>query len=93
MRRCVQCARLYPFVLETVRWRMCTVNERRRLKDAHFVLVGGSDFARVGAAVECRYPDVVVHSAGNDLNTLEGAREYDNVAACCISLQIDKMKG
>lgn len=65
------------------------MNQRGRLKNAHFVLVGRGDLPRVGAAVECRNADVIVNCAGNDLYTFECTRENDNVTACCVCLKMD----
>lgn len=87
MRRRLETAGLHPFVLEAVRRRLRAVDERGRLENANFVLVGGSDLSRVGAAVERRYPDVFVDSAGDDLYTFECTRENDNVAASCVCLE------
>jgi hypothetical protein len=67
------------------RW-LGAVNQRCRLKDANFVLVGCGDLARVGAAVESRDADVVVNCAGNDLYTFECTGENDYVAARCVRL-------
>lgn len=64
-----------------------TVNQRCRLKNAHFVLVGSGNFPRVGAAVECRDADVVVNCAGNDLYTFECTGENYDVTACCVRLR------
>jgi hypothetical protein len=63
------------------------VNERCRLENAHFVLVGSGDFSRVDAAVERGYADVVVNSAGDDLYTFECTRENYDVTARCVCLQ------
>lgn len=45
-----------------------------RFEDAHFVLVGGSDFTRISAAIERRDPYVIVHSSRNNLHPLEVTR-------------------
>lgn len=81
VRACLQRAGLHPAVLESVRRRLVVVDERRWLEDAHLVLVGGGDFARVGAAIERRDADVVVRGARYDLHSLEGAGQHDDVAA------------
>lgn len=78
-------------ILKSVRGRCVAVNERCRFKDAHLVLVGGRNFARVCAAVQCRDAYVVVRGARNDLYTLEGAGQDDDVAAGSVSLRQRKL--
>lgn len=50
------------------------MNQRRRFEDANFVFVGGSDFTRISAAIECRDPYVVVHRPGDNLHPFEITR-------------------
>lgn len=66
------------------------MNQRCRLKNADFVLVGSGDFSRVGAAVESRDADVVVNGAGNNLYTFECTRENYDVTTCCVCLKKPK---
>lgn len=60
--------------------------QRGRLEDAYLVLVGSRNLARVRAAIERRYSDIVVDSAGDDLDTFEIAGQYYNVASCRVRL-------
>lgn len=87
MRRRLETSRLHPFILQPMGRRLRAVDQRRWLENANFVLVGGGDLARVSAAVERRYPNVVVDRAWDDLYTFECTREDDNVAASCVCLK------
>lgn len=69
-----------------MRWRCVTMDEWRRLENAHFILVGRCDLAGVRTAVECGNADVVVCGSRNDLDTFEGAGENDDVAASSVCL-------
>ena len=62
------------------------MNQRGRLENAHLVLVGSGDFSSVGAAIECRNPNVIVNSSRDDLYTFECTREDDDVTASCVRL-------
>lgn len=66
--------------------RRLAVNQRCRLKYAHFVFVGSGYFARIGATIERRYSNVVVCGAGYDLHTFECACQNDNITSCSVCL-------
>lgn len=66
--------------------RRLAVNQRCRLKYAHFVFVGSGYFARIGATIERRYSNVVVCGAGYDLHTFECTCQNDNITSCSVCL-------
>lgn len=66
----------------------------RRLEDAHLVFVGGRYLARVRATVQSRDPDIVMHSARNNLHPFEGAGQDHDVTAgrICLSIHRDRKR-
>lgn len=66
--------------------RLFRVLQRCRLKDANFILVSGRNLSRVRAAIDSRDTHIVVNGPGNDLDPLEIAGQYHNVASCGVGL-------
>lgn len=79
---------LFLLVLQSMVGRLIRVLQWCWLKDANFILVGGRYLSRVRAAVDSRYAHIVVNRSGNDLDPLEIAGQYHNVASCGVGLLV-----
>lgn len=64
-----------------------------RFEDAHFVLVGGSDFTRISAAIQGRDPNVVVHRPRDNLHPLEVTRQDNDIASRSVRCEWDSFDG
>lgn len=73
-----------------MRWWSVAMDKRRRLENAHFILVCCGDFACIRTAVQRRNTYVVVCGARYDLDTFKGTGEDHYIAASSVCLNIKK---